>query len=90
MVDSASAPALVAAIHSGDVTLLQQLLDANPGLAAPPLGGPFKTRTPLHARREGCEGARRPAPRRPTRGYHVACGSAERRIVIRVPGAGKR
>jgi ankyrin repeat protein len=48
MVDSASGPALVAAIRSGDVTLLQQLLDANPGLASLPLGGPFKTRTPLH------------------------------------------
>jgi hypothetical protein len=47
MADSASGPALVAAIHSGDVTLLQQLLDANPGLASLPLGGPFKTRTPL-------------------------------------------
>ena len=48
MVESLSGPALVAAIHSGDVTLLQELLDANPGLASPPLGGPFKTRTPLH------------------------------------------
>jgi uncharacterized protein len=49
IVDSASvSSALVTAIHTGDMTLLQQLLDANPGLASPPLGGPFKTRTPLH------------------------------------------
>jgi len=48
MVDSANGPALVAAIHSGDVTLLKQVLEANPGLASPPLGGPFKSRTPLH------------------------------------------
>jgi ankyrin repeat protein len=48
MVDSASASALVSAIHAGDVTLLQKLLDANPGLSSAPLAGPFKTRTPLH------------------------------------------
>jgi len=47
MVDSASATALVEAIHSGDVTLLQQVLDANPGIASAELGGPFGTRTPL-------------------------------------------
>ncbi|MCA1645592.1 MAG: ankyrin repeat domain-containing protein [Chloroflexi bacterium] len=42
------ADALVAAIRTGDVATLQQLLDAHPGLAASPLGGKLGTRTPLH------------------------------------------
>ena len=43
-----SVAALVAAIHSGDVAALQQLLDGNPGLASSTLGGNHGSRTPLH------------------------------------------
>jgi hypothetical protein len=43
------ADAVVAAIHSGDVAGLRQLLADNPGVASAPLGGRYKSRTPLHA-----------------------------------------
>jgi len=39
---------LVAAIHSGDVIGLRQLLADHPGLASAPLGGRYKSRAPLH------------------------------------------
>jgi ankyrin repeat protein len=42
------ADAVVAAIRSGDVAGLRQLLTDHPGVAAAPLGGRYKTRTPLH------------------------------------------
>jgi len=42
------AGAVVAAIHSGDVTGLRQLLSDHPGVGSAPLGGRYKTRTPLH------------------------------------------
>ncbi len=43
------ADAVVAAIHSGDVEGLRQLLTEHPGVASAPLGGRYKSRTPLHA-----------------------------------------
>lgn len=43
------ADAIVAAIHSGDVAGLGQLLARHPSAASAPLGGGYKTRTPLHA-----------------------------------------
>ena len=43
------AEAMVAAIHQGDVTGLRQLLTDHPGAASAPLGGRYKTRTPMHA-----------------------------------------
>ena len=48
MTSTSDALELVAAIRSGDVASLQQLLAANPGLASLPLGGRLGTRTPLH------------------------------------------
>jgi hypothetical protein len=42
------ADAVVAAIHSGDVAGLRQLITDHPGVASAPLGGRYKTRTPLH------------------------------------------
>jgi ankyrin repeat protein len=42
------ANAVVAAIHSGDVAGLRQLLADHPGVASAPLGGRYKSRTPLH------------------------------------------
>lgn len=41
--------ALVGAIHSGDIDLVQRIVADTPELARRPLGGPFKTRTALHA-----------------------------------------
>lgn len=43
------ADAVVAAIHSGDVAALRQLLADHPGIGSAPLGGRYKSRTPLHA-----------------------------------------
>ena len=43
------ADAVVADIHSGDVAALRQLLAEQPGVASAPLGGRYKSRTPLHA-----------------------------------------
>jgi uncharacterized protein len=40
--------ALVGAIRTGNVELLQQILEASPAIAASPLGSPFGSRTPLH------------------------------------------
>jgi ankyrin repeat protein len=40
---------IAAAIHHGDVIGLCQLLADHPGLASAPLGGRYKSRTPLHA-----------------------------------------
>src|SRR5436853_551705 len=48
MTASGDAPALVAAIRSGDLAALRQLLDQNPGLAGSRLGGDQGARTPLH------------------------------------------
>ena len=42
------AGAVVAAIQRGDVTGLRQLLTHHPLVASAPLGGKYKTRTPLH------------------------------------------
>jgi ankyrin repeat protein len=42
------ADTLVAAIHSGDVAALRELLEDHPGIASAPLGGRYETRTPLH------------------------------------------
>jgi ankyrin repeat protein len=42
------AEAVVAAIHSGDIAGLRQLLTDHPGLASAPLGGRHESRTPLH------------------------------------------
>jgi hypothetical protein len=39
---------VVAAIHSGDIAGLRQLLAEHPGIASAPLGGKYKSRTPLH------------------------------------------
>jgi ankyrin repeat protein len=47
-VDSEAAASLVAAIHSGDIDAVQTIVAGTPELARGPLGGPFKTRTPLH------------------------------------------
>jgi len=41
-------PALAAAIRTGDVASLQQILGANLALASLPLGGSLGSRTPLH------------------------------------------
>jgi ankyrin repeat protein len=41
--------AVVAAIHSGDIARLRQLLSDHPSLASAPLGGRYKSRTVLHA-----------------------------------------
>ena len=43
------ADAVVAAIHSGDIAGLRQLLAKHLGVASAPLGGMYKSRTPLHA-----------------------------------------
>ncbi len=43
-----TAAALVAAIHSGDIDAVQEIVGETPELARGPLGGPFKTRTALH------------------------------------------
>jgi len=43
------ADAVVAAIHSGDIAGLRQLLSEYPDVVSAPLGGRYKTRTPLHA-----------------------------------------
>ena len=40
---------VVAAVHSGDIARLRQLLAEHPGVASAPLGGRYKSRTPLHA-----------------------------------------
>jgi uncharacterized protein len=48
MTDQAKAYALAGAIHTGDLALLQKLLDENPGLASARLGGKLGDRTPLH------------------------------------------
>jgi uncharacterized protein len=42
------ADAVVAAIHAGDVDALRKLVVDRPGLASAPLGGRYKSRTPLH------------------------------------------
>jgi hypothetical protein len=42
------ADAVVAAIQSGDLEGLHQLLAEHPGVASAPLGGRYKSRTPLH------------------------------------------
>lgn len=42
------ADAVVAAIHSGDIPGLRRLLTEHPGVASAPLGGRYKSRTPLH------------------------------------------
>jgi uncharacterized protein len=44
-----SADALVAAIHFGDIAGLRQLLAEHLGIASAPLGGTYRSRTPLHA-----------------------------------------
>lgn len=43
------ADAVIAAIHSGDIPRLRQLLAEHQGVASAPLGGRYKSRTPLHA-----------------------------------------
>src|SRR5579859_2698680 len=43
------ADAVVAAIHSGDIAGLRQLLSEYPDVVSAPLGGRYKSRTPLHA-----------------------------------------
>jgi len=43
------ADGVVAAIHSGDLAGLRQLLADHPGLASAPLGARYGTRTPMHA-----------------------------------------
>jgi ankyrin repeat protein len=43
-----NADQLVAAIHIGDVDLVERLVTADAGLATSPLGGRHGTRTPLH------------------------------------------
>ena len=47
-IDNHQSAALVAAIHSGDIEMVRQLVSATPELARDPLGGPVKTRTALH------------------------------------------
>jgi len=46
--DHSAAEALVAAIQTGDLAALRQVLVEHPDLASAPLGGRFKTRTALH------------------------------------------
>src|SRR5712692_2844227 len=48
MTAPSNAPALVEAIHTGDVAALRRLLDENRGLASARLGGDQGARTPLH------------------------------------------
>jgi uncharacterized protein len=48
MTDQATASALVGAIQTGDVALLQKLLTQDPGLASARLGGRLGDRTALH------------------------------------------
>jgi hypothetical protein len=48
MASTSDGLALVAAIRTGDVASLQQILAANPALASLPLGGSLGSRTPLH------------------------------------------
>jgi uncharacterized protein len=48
MTDQATASALVGAIRTGDVALVQKLLAEDPGLASARLGGRLGDRTPLH------------------------------------------
>jgi len=49
MTDTAGvADAIVAAIHAGDVAGLRRVLADHPDTAAAPLGGRYKSRTPLH------------------------------------------
>ena len=43
------ADAVVAAIEAGDMAGLRQLLAEHPGVVSAPLGGRYKSRTPLHA-----------------------------------------
>jgi uncharacterized protein len=43
------AEAMVAAIHAGDIETVRRLIESNPAIATEPLGGRFKTRTPLAA-----------------------------------------
>jgi len=40
--------AVVTAIHAGDAARLRQLLADHPGIVSAPLGGRYKSRTPLH------------------------------------------
>ena len=42
------ADAVVAAIHAGDVAGLRRLVADHPDIVSRPLGGPYKSRTPLH------------------------------------------
>ncbi|HEY4410766.1 MAG TPA: ankyrin repeat domain-containing protein [Acidimicrobiia bacterium] len=42
------ADAVVASIHSGDLAALRQLLGDHPAIVSAPLGGRYKSRTPLH------------------------------------------
>jgi ankyrin repeat protein len=42
------ADAIVAAIHAGDIAALGQLLSEYPDAASAPLGGRYRSRTPLH------------------------------------------
>jgi len=46
--DVSAADQLVAAIHVGDVVLIEQLVSSDAGVATGPLGGRHGTRTPLH------------------------------------------
>jgi uncharacterized protein len=46
--DQETAVALVAAIHSGDIDVVERIVADTPELARCPLGGRFKTRTALH------------------------------------------
>jgi uncharacterized protein len=48
VIERGQASALVGAIRTGDVAVLQKLLDENPGLASSRLGGNQGNRTPLH------------------------------------------
>ena len=43
-----TAAALVAAIHAGDVVAVERIIANAPDIVGGPLGGRFKTRTPLH------------------------------------------
>ena len=43
------ADAVVRAIHSGDLAGLRRLLADHPAMASAPLGGRYRSRTPLHA-----------------------------------------